>query len=410
MTTDRKLIIHQDEFEELCATIESVGLVAFDTEFISEHLYQPELCLLQYNVDGFCVAVDPFKVNDLTSWWKIMTNEQTTVIVHGGQAEVRFCLHAKAGPPQNLIDVQIAEGLYTPSYPMGYGNLVQRVMNQRIAHHQTRTNWRQRPLTQDQIHYALEDVLHLPEIWNRQQHFLKKQNRLSWAESEFHAMVNRLTQDQSVEVNWVRMQGLHKLSRRELAIARELILWREAKAQQRNKQPKAVLRDDLIIDIAKHKPKSKQELTSSRELQQRRYQTVLKDITGAVQRGLSVPENALPPSLKGRKASEHPNEAILTKLLSLALGNRCAKLQVSQQLIGNNKDIQQLVHHFLRKSSENMEPHLLTGWRGEVCGNLFTDMLEGNVVIQVSNPHADDPLDFCTLDSLLSSNSPTDSK
>ncbi len=131
--------------------------------------FRPELCLMQFCAAGETVGVDPFELTDLTPWWDLMTDDRTTVIVHGGQAEVKFCLEATAQAPRRLVDVQLAEGLRSTSYPLGYDALVQRVLNVRPQKgSQTRTDWRRRPLSADQLDYALRDAEFLPKIWEIQ--------------------------------------------------------------------------------------------------------------------------------------------------------------------------------------------------------------------------------------------------
>ena len=105
-----RLITDQREFDELCSHIREAGLVAFDTEFISENTYRPKLCLIQLATRERAVAVDPFEV-DVSDWWNIMTDDQTTVVVHAGREESRFCLTFTGERPRLLVDVQLAEGL-----------------------------------------------------------------------------------------------------------------------------------------------------------------------------------------------------------------------------------------------------------------------------------------------------------
>jgi len=128
----RSLIVDQSEFEELCDHICDAGLVAFDTEFVSESTYRPELGLLQFATPQRCAAVDPLRVHDLDHWWRLMADDETTVIVHGGQQEIRFCFERSQQPPEKLIDLQLAEGLRSRSYPLGYSALVLRVLGQRV--------------------------------------------------------------------------------------------------------------------------------------------------------------------------------------------------------------------------------------------------------------------------------------
>src|SRR5258708_9116184 len=141
-----RLITDQDLFEELCDHIRQSGEVAFDTEFLSEHTYRPELCLLQFATRERSAAVDPFEVRDLTSWWKLMAESDVTVVVHGGREEVRFCLWFAGARPRKLCDVQIAEGLLSRRFPCQYTSLVSRVLGLKTHGKETRTDWRLRAL------------------------------------------------------------------------------------------------------------------------------------------------------------------------------------------------------------------------------------------------------------------------
>src|SRR5690606_39583717 len=122
-----RLIVEQAEFEAFCEHARSERLVGFDSEFVSEYSYTPELCLLQFATSDRLVGVDPYRVRDLSAWWDIMADPDVTVVVHGGQAEIRFCLELSGKAPANLVDVQLAEGLRSRSYPLAFDSLVARV-------------------------------------------------------------------------------------------------------------------------------------------------------------------------------------------------------------------------------------------------------------------------------------------
>ena len=165
---ETQILTYHEDFLELCDHIRKSGIVAFDSEFVSDISYRPELGLLQFATPERCVAVDPLAVSTLTSWWDIMADDSTTVIVHGGQAEIKFCVQMSGQIPRKLVDVQIAEGLRGRSYPLSYSAIVERVLGKRVASNQTSTDWLRRPLSPEQIHFALEDAAFLPELWARQ--------------------------------------------------------------------------------------------------------------------------------------------------------------------------------------------------------------------------------------------------
>ena len=208
-----QLIQSQHEFLDVCQHIRESGRVAFDTEFVSESTYRPALGLLQFATETKACAVDPLVLDDLTPWWNIMADPDTEVVVHGGQAEIRFCLHAIGRAPDRLFDIQVAEGFRSRSYPLSYSAIVNRVLSKRVDGSQTRTDWTRRPLSSDQLRYALEDVTHVLEIHDRQCQWLKKHCRLEWATSEMQRLVDDISADDKTPP-WQKISGTHKLSRK----------------------------------------------------------------------------------------------------------------------------------------------------------------------------------------------------
>lgn len=384
------LIVSQDEFEEFCVKIRRAGEVAFDTEFVSEFTYRPELCLLQFATPEQCVAVDPYCVHDLSSWWRLMADESILTVVHGGREEVRFCLKHAGKRPGQLVDVQVAEGLESRSFPLSYTALVSRVLGRRTHGKETRTDWRRRPLSERQIAYALEDVEHLLEIWRRQKAGLSGRNRLSWAEAEFRRTIEELEHEQTRE-NWRRLPGVQSLSARELAMVREIFAWREQEACQRDKPARKTLRDDLIIELARRQPHDVADLLATRDMNRSDYKRAAGDMLAAIARGAALPDSQLPEVKRNEKDQD---EQILAQLLGIALANRCAQAEVAMGLVGTTADLKHLVRWHVYGDRNGGPPRLTQGWRAEVCGDLLTDVLAGKIALRVNDPQSDHPLVF----------------
>ncbi|MEZ6130022.1 MAG: HRDC domain-containing protein [Planctomycetaceae bacterium] len=387
------LIAHHEDFVELCDHIRSSGIVAFDTEFVSESTYRPELGLLQFATPERCVAVDPLAINDLSLWWEIMADDQTTVVVHGGQAEIRFCLQLIGRPPGKLYDIQVAEGFRGRSYPLSYSAIVQRVLNEQVDGSQTRTDWLRRPLSDEQLRYALEDVHHVLEIYRRQNEWLQRHGRLDWATAEVQRMIDDITSDDAMPA-WHRISGTHKLTRRELAIVQCLAEWREQEASERNRPVRRILRDDLLIDLARRKPRNVQQALATRDLNRPEYKRKLDDIVAVITQALNIPDSELPQKPRNRRQESSSDEQVISKLLSLSLSNRCAELDISQTLVANNKDLTELVRHHRFRQNGSDKPRILEGWRQDVCGQLLLDVMDGKVGFRVAAPGADTPLEF----------------
>lgn len=386
-----RLIEDQADFEALCGHIRAAGIVAFDSEFVSEYTYRPELGLLQFATPERLVAVDPYRIENLRPWWDLMADDETTVVVHGGQAEVRFCLTHSSQAPRKLVDVQLAEGIRSRSYPLGYSALVARVLGRRVHGKETRTDWRRRPLSDQQIAYAMEDVQHVLPIWERQSASLRKMGRIEWAHTEFRRMVDEIVAEATRE-SWCRLPGVHRLSARELAVASELCRWREEEATRRDRPMRRILRDDLIVELARRQPRSEKDLLATRDLNRTDYKRIAPDLIACVERALAIPADELPDpprQVQDRGQDEH----VLGQLLGLALANRCAELEVAKPLVGTSADLRELVRWHLGGRQEE-PPRMAVGWRAEVCGDLLTDLLDGKIALRVADPESDHPLVF----------------
>ncbi|HRA89845.1 MAG TPA: HRDC domain-containing protein [Planctomycetaceae bacterium] len=388
---DTKILTYHEDFLELCEHIRQSGIVAFDSEFVSDATYRPELGLLQFATPERCIAVDPLAVTTLSSWWDIMADDTTTVIVHGGQAEIRFCIQQCGQIPRKLVDVQIAEGLRGRSYPLSYSAIVERVLGTRVANSQTRTDWLRRPLSPEQIQYALDDAAYVPEIWERQSKWLESKGRLAWADAEFDRMCQDIFEEERTPPS-ERVTGIHKLPRRELLVAQRLAKWREEEAAYRNRPPRRILRDDLLIDLAKRRPKTVQQALATRDLNRPEYKKRLEVIVAVIDEACSVSDDQLPPRMRTRDDFSS-DEQVIARLLGLALGNVCAELEIAQSLVGTNRDLTELVRS-VRNGEMSPVPRLMDGWRGEAFGDLLRNVLDGRVRFRVAPAHSATPLIF----------------
>ena len=144
ITTDRALA-------RLCADLASAESIAFDTEFVSEHSYRPELCLIQVAAGDRLAVIDPQPLASVRPFWELLAAPGHQTIVHAGREELLFCLGAVGKPPHDLFDVQIAAGLVGYEYPAGYSSLLAKLVGKRLQKGETRTDWRRRPLSAGQI-------------------------------------------------------------------------------------------------------------------------------------------------------------------------------------------------------------------------------------------------------------------
>jgi len=378
-TADANLMIKtQEEFEQLCAAVRHAPQIAFDTEFIPERTYTPELCLVQVATDKIVTAFDPLGLPDVTPFWQALVETEAEVIVHAGKHEMDFCVAATQKLPSRLVDVQLAAGFVGLGYPISYTNLVSRVLNVHVHSAETRTDWSHRPLSSRQIQYALDDVRHLIPIWNQIAGMLDSKGRRKWYEDELTIQYSSHLEDPSLRSR--RVSGAGGLKPRALAVMREIVAWREERARLLNRPPRWILRDDIIAELAKRQPTTLEELRSTRGLGIDGKTQWAKELLTAIERGITIPEDDLPRSSGRRETTE---EQMVAKILAAAMLQRGSEQGIATGVIGSNEDLRDLVDWF-RSGEKASKPGLLTGWREELIGRYLLQILSGEVVARVT--------------------------
>lgn len=388
----QQIITTPREFSALCRRLADAPSLAFDTEFVSEDTYRPQLCLVQVACDDVLVAIDPLAVGDMTEFWEVLAAPGHETIVHAGREELNFSLAAVKRPPARLFDVQIAAGMIGLDYPAGYGNLIFKLLGETPRKGETRTDWRRRPLSDKQIDYALEDARHLHPLRDKLHGRLEELGRLAWFEAEMAAFEEEVTNARSRE-RWRKVTGSSSLSGRSQAIVRELWMWRESEAERRNCPVRRVLRDDLIVELAKRRSADPKQIRAVRGMERGDLQRHVPAISKAIAESLQVPDEKCPETVR-RDSS--PQLAMLGQFLSSALSSICRAAEVAPSLVGTPNDVRDLIAYQLGEyeSSDGEKPALAEGWRAEVVGQLLDDLLDGKVSIRIRDPRSEQPLAF----------------
>jgi ribonuclease D len=377
---------------DLCGRLERADRIGIDTEFVSEDTFRPELCLIQVATKDELAVIDPYKAGDLTKFWRLLSDGRHSTIVHAAREEVNFALAACGCPPANLFDTQLAAGFCSAEYPASYGAVVTKFLRARPEKGEQRTDWRRRPLSDEQIEYALEDVRYLLPLYDTLGRKLKQLGRLEWLGEETERWLADIV-DARNNPRWRRVSGLGNLSPRSLAVVRELWMWRRSEAERRDMPPRRILRDDLIVEIAKRKSDSVEKIRAVRGMHQGFKPEVLSRIATCVKRGLEVPlgdierpsQEAMPSQLN-----------LLGQFLSPALSSICRNANVATSLAGTATDVRDLIAYRLGfAGADNGRPPLLAvGWRAEVVGHLIEELLAGKKSIHIEDPLSEHPLAF----------------
>ena len=384
-------LVNQRELDELCERLGAAELIGFDTEFVSEDTFYPELCLIQVITPTESAVIDPQEVDVLPFWRVIAEGDQTTVF-HAGREELNFILRAVGQPPRRIFDVQLAAGLCGNEYPAAYGSVVGRFLGARPMKGEQRTDWRKRPLSEAQINYAFEDVRYLLPLYERLTAALRKLDRLRWFEEEIETWRQDIVEAQDRK-DWRRVSGIGSLSGRSLGVVRELWQWRQDEAKRLNQPAKRLLRDDLLVEIAKRKIDQPDQILAIRGLQRSDLRRKVQELVDCVRRGLDMPI----PRGEGPSLGEAPSQLnLLGQFLTPALTTICRRAEVAASMVGTATDVRELIAY--RYDFDGVDrgelPTLLRGWRAELVGNLLDELLSGKRSIRIANARDEDPLAF----------------
>jgi ribonuclease D len=386
---DAPLITTEPALRDLLDHVRACGRFAFDTEFVSEDTFEPVLCLVQVATRDRLANVDPLAFRDLKAFWEVVTDPAVEVVMHAAGEDLRICRLQMGRLPARVFDVQIAAGLVGFGYPLSLGNLVYQTLGVSVFGGETRTDWRRRPLSPSQLRYAVDDVRYLLPMADRIADRLRDAGRGAWAEEEFREFLAGI-QGRDDESRWRRLPGLHQLSRRGLEAARRLAEWRIEEARRLNRPLRQVLRDDLLVAIAKRLPAGRADLEALRDFNRPQLLSKGPEILARIAQAQAVPADQLPEHAERRE--EGPGLTMVVSLLSAALTNCCSRQKVAVSLAGTVSDLKDLVHWHVQDRPEGQRPHLAAGWRDGVCGATLLDVLSGRAALRVVDPQADDPI------------------
>lgn len=379
---------------DFCNRSQNCKFIGFDTEFVSENRYRPELCLLQVAADGEYAIIDTLAVKDVTPFWELLAAGPHVTIAHAAREEFLFCYRACGKRPHKLFDVQLGAGMIGFEYPAAYGNLVSRLLGSRVDKGETRTDWSRRPLSKRQIDYALSDVVFLESLYNKISTKLKKLGRTEWLEEEIGLWQTALEKTE-IEPQWRRVSGISGLNRRALELVKELWIARDEEAERKNRSPKRIIPDDLVVELSKRGTPDPERIKAIRGFGNRVSKSMIEPISEAIQRGNATPESQLPKKMpRGRTM----NLGLLGQFLTTALNVTCKTESIAPNIVGTSQDVRTMAAWRLGLIDLKEKPELATGWRSEIVGQLIDRVLDGTIAIRVGNAKSDQPLKLEYLD------------
>ncbi len=297
MTT---LITDSDALAQFCARQKGAQFVAVDTEFMRERTYWPVLCVVQVAGPEEAVAIDALAPGiALAPLLALMADSDILKVFHAARQDLEIFFQLSGQVPHPIFDTQIAAMVCGFGDSASYETLVKRLARTNLDKASRFTDWAHRPLTARQIEYALADVVHLRTVYERLQELLAKNGRAGWFAEEMADIVDPALYRAEPSEAWRRFRLRGRADRRMLGVLRAVAAWREAAAQQRDLPRGRIMRDEAVLEVAAHAPKSIESLARTRSLGKGVAEGKLgHEILDAVAQGLADPNP--PPAIPGQ--------------------------------------------------------------------------------------------------------------
>ncbi len=365
-----------EELSAFCERAARFNAIAVDTEFLRERTYHPRLCLVQVATPDECVVIDVIAIDNLAPLAILMRDEGTVKVFHACSQDMEVLNYTLGALPAPIFDTQIAAAFLGERMQTSYNGMVHAFCGVTLPKSESLTDWSRRPLTPEQIEYALDDVRYLIKAYDVIMERLDESGRASWVLDEIKPLTDRSHYVVDRRVAFKRVKRVNSLTRRQLAVARELAAWREARAEYSNIPRKWLMPDEVLIALSKRPPHDAASLRRVRGTEQLSD----ADVAGAlsvIARGESCPADKYPFIARTHKPASPELESVIDLMYALIrlVGERSG---VATAMIASRDDLVDYVDH-------PQDSPLREGWRFELVGTLIDDLLNGDIGLTVKD-------------------------
>lgn len=375
-TTNVLYIDTPSSLDAFCQQLGTAAWIALDTEFLREKTYYPKLCLIQIATPEVVACIDPIALDDLSPLLEIIFDEGITKVMHSGRQDMEIFYNLHGKPPSPVFDTQIAALLLGYADQIGYANLVKEMLGVELDKLHTRADWSLRPLSADQLKYAADDVVYLADIYRKMTAQLTEMGRLAWLSGDFERLASPELYDNPPGQAWLKVKGGNRLKGASLSVLQALAEWRETTAQQKDRPKGWILRDDALVDIARHQPLSMEALGKIRGLSDGLVRNSGKLLVKLVSEAADRPPVPFPDT--GKRIKPTPDQNALVDVMMALVRMSGEQNDLNPAVLASRKQLEQLVHG-------DTDINVMQGWRKKFVGEQLARFLDGDLNLSVAN-------------------------
>jgi ribonuclease D len=217
-------------------------------------------------------------------------------------------------------------------------------------------------------------VIYLCQVYQLMLQKLDLPNRFDWLTKDFEALNNSELYQISPSNAWLKIKAKNKLSGKQLSIIQSLSQWREKTAQSENRPKNWLIRDDLLIELAKLQPKTVIELSRIRGINERAVKRYGQIICQLISEAIDKPP--IPLNSKNKSSKKTQQDEAVVDVLSALVRIRADENSINPSILANRKDLEKLL-------CDDVDNPILSGWRYSMVGKELQELLQGQISLSL---------------------------
>ena len=361
--------------DKLTTAIAGAREIALDTEGASFHRFIDRIYLLQLSTRDTHAVIDPLPLGRPAGLGTLLEDPSVEVVFHDADYDLRLMEQDYGWKIKHIFDTRIAAQLlgYTA---FGLAALQERFFGVKLDKKHQRADWSMRPLTADMLDYAAQDTRYLLELKDMMSAELERMGRMSWAREEFALLEGTRWADDAPGMGFLKLKGARDLNRRELAVLRELVPWRDGVARQLDRATFRVIGNEQLLDIARTHPSTRDALAKLKGMPRGILEQRGGELLDAVKRGLAVPESELPRFPKAARWDRDADFDARVSALKTARDNAAKRLTLDAGVLCSRDRMEAVARRNPASVDEVMEVTELRRWQAQELAESFVAALE----------------------------------
>ncbi|MBA4072682.1 MAG: 3'-5' exonuclease [Gemmatimonas sp.] len=356
--------------------IRGTPLLALDTEGASFHRYIDRIYLLQLSTRDVHAIIDPLPIAHPAALGALLEDPKVEVVFHDADYDLRL-LHQDYGwHVRRIFDTRIASQLLGVK-AFGLAALLEQHFGVTLDKKHQRADWSMRPLTKGMLDYAAQDTLHLLQLRDMLKEQLERKGRWSWAQEEFERLEGTRWAPEDAAESFLRIKGARDLTRRELAVMREVTQWRDAAALALDRATFRVVANDVLLEISRLQPTTADALGAIKGMPRGMLERAGHEMLAAVQRGLAVPEAHLPRFPKSTRWEKDPEFDNKVGRLKAVRDDAARRLDLDPGVLGSRERLEAVARLVPRSVDDLAAIPELRRWQMAELGEAFVKALSG---------------------------------